>query len=60
LENLDAFKKQGIEILQRGIFRDARYYFLDTERILKLVYEIVYRPSNIPPEKCYPAEEGDL
>lgn len=54
--DLEAFKKQGINILQRGMFHDSRYYYLDTESLLGVIYEIVYKPSDIAPAKVFPSE----
>lgn len=52
--DLEMFRKMGLKILQRGVFYDSRYYYIDTEPLLGIVYEVVYEPSEIPPEKVYP------
>ncbi|MEM2320398.1 MAG: VOC family protein [Candidatus Bathyarchaeia archaeon] len=52
--DLEMFKKMGLRILQRGAFYDSRYYYIDTEPLLGVIYEVVYKPSEIPPEKVYP------
>lgn len=54
---LRAFRSAGIGVLQCGKFHDSVYYYLDTERFLGAVYEILYMPSEIRPNEVYPPRE---
>lgn len=52
--DIETFKRQGVKILQRGMFHDSRYFYFDTEPLIGVIYEIVYRPSEIKPARTYP------
>lgn len=56
-EALTNFKKMGIEILQSGKFDEVEFYYLDTERTLGVITEIVKDGKIRPPEAWYPAEK---
>ncbi len=54
-KDLEEFEKMGIKVLQSGKYGDIRYYYLDTEPILGIIYEIGYVPLPLPePERVYP------
>jgi len=52
---LTSLEKQGIRILQRGRWRDASFTYLDTEKLLGIIVELVKRTGGFPtPEATYP------
>ena len=60
-ENVDdalaAFKEMGIDILMSGKFGKGAFYYMDTEPILGLIYEVVKRggtgmPSSAACSSC--------
>jgi hypothetical protein len=53
-EALTNFKKMGIEVLQSGKFDEVEFYYLDTEKTLGIVTEIVKDGKIRPPEAYYP------
>jgi methylmalonyl-CoA/ethylmalonyl-CoA epimerase len=53
-EALANFKRMGIEILQSGKFDEVEFYYLDTEKTLGMVTEIVKDGKIRPPEAYYP------
>lgn len=56
-ETLESFKELGIEILMSGKYGEGAFYYMDTEPILGIIYEIVNRGgTKIPPEAIYPPE----
>lgn len=55
-EVLAAFQRLGVGVLMSGKFGDGEFYFLDTERLLGVVYEIFRRKSRPAPEAVYPPE----
>ena len=57
--DLEEFEKMGIKVLQSGRFDNIYYYYLDTEPILGIIYEIGYIPMPLPePERIWPPKEG--
>lgn len=53
-EALTNFKKMGIDVLQSGKFDEVEFYYLDTEKTLGIVTEIVKDGKIRPPEAYYP------
>jgi 4-hydroxyphenylpyruvate dioxygenase-like putative hemolysin len=53
-EALTNFRKMGIEVLQSGKFDEVEFYYLDTEKPLGMVTEIVKDGKIRPPEAYYP------
>jgi hypothetical protein len=53
---LAAFRGLGVGVLMSGKFGEGEFYFLDTERLLGVVYEIFRRKSRPAPEAIYPPE----
>ncbi|MEM2454857.1 MAG: VOC family protein [Candidatus Bathyarchaeia archaeon] len=53
-KDLEAFKTKGIKILQQGMFHGSHYFYLDTEPLIGVIYEIVYVPLEIKPARIYP------
>jgi methylmalonyl-CoA/ethylmalonyl-CoA epimerase len=57
-ENIDgvlaAFHRQGIDVLMGGKFGDGKFYYLDTEPVLGVIYEIYQRKSRPAPDAIYP------
>jgi len=53
---LAAFKKMGIDVLMSGRWGDvSEYYYMDTEAVLGIIYEIIKRKrTRPPPEAVYP------
>jgi len=53
---LAAFRNMGIDILMSGKWGDvSEYYYMDTEPILGIIYEIIRRKrARLPPEAVYP------
>jgi len=55
-EVLAAFERLGIGVLMSGKFGEGEFYYLDTEPILGVVYEIFRRKSRPAPDGVYPPE----
>jgi len=57
---LAAFKKMGIDVLMSGKWRDvSEFYYMDTEAVLGIIYEIIRRKGpRPPPEAVYPPKTG--
>jgi len=53
---LAAFAARGIGVLMSGKFGEGEFYYLDTEPMLGVVYEIFQRKSRPAPEAVYPPE----
>jgi len=52
---LSQLEKQGIRVLQRGRWRGASFAYLDTEKTLGIIVELVKRTGGFPtPESTYP------
>jgi len=56
-EALKNFEKMGIAVLQSGKFDEVEFYYLDTERMLGVITEIVKDGKIRPPEAYYPPKE---
>ena len=56
-ETLAALKKMGIDILMSGKFGEGEFYYMDTEPILGIIYELVKRRTRPPPEAIYPPHQ---
>lgn len=54
---LGNFKKMGVNILQSGKFDEVEFYYLDTEKTLGVITEIVKDGKIRPPEAYYPPEK---
>jgi catechol 2,3-dioxygenase-like lactoylglutathione lyase family enzyme len=54
-ETLRRYKQKGIEVIQSGKFDGDVFYYLDTEPILGIVYELGNCGKVRPPERQYPA-----
>jgi methylmalonyl-CoA/ethylmalonyl-CoA epimerase len=54
---LAGFKKMGIEVLQSGKFDEVEFYYMDTEKTLGVVTEIVKDGKIRPPEAYYPPKK---
>lgn len=57
-EALGNFKKMGVDVLQSGKFDEVEFYYLDTEKTLGVITEIVKDGKIRPPEAWYPAKKG--
>ena len=55
-EVLAAFAALGIDVLMSGKFGEGEFYYLDTEPILGVIYEIFRRKSRPVPDAIYPPE----
>jgi len=57
---LAAFRKMGIDVLMSGKWGDvSEFYYMDTEPVLGIVYEIIKRKkTRPPPEVVYPPQIG--
>jgi len=54
-DQLAAFKELGIDVLMSGKFGEGEFYYMDTEPVLGIIYEIVRRRGKRePPEATYP------
>jgi methylmalonyl-CoA/ethylmalonyl-CoA epimerase len=53
---LAAFRQIGVGVLMSGKYGEGEFYFLDTERLLGVVYEVFQRKSRPDPERTYPPE----
>jgi len=53
-ETLAAFEKNGISVLMSGKQGDGEFYYLDTEPVLGIIYEIFRRKTRSAPEAVYP------
>jgi len=54
-EALSSLEKEGIKVLQRGKWRGASFAYLDTEKLLGIIIELVKRTGEFPtPEATYP------
>lgn len=53
-EILKEFKEKGIEVIQSGRYGDDVFYYLDTEPVLGIIYEIGNVGKVPPPERLYP------
>jgi 4-hydroxyphenylpyruvate dioxygenase-like putative hemolysin len=56
-EVLQAFKEMGIAVLMSGKYGTGEFYYLDTEPMLGIIYEIVKKKpiiSRVSPEATYP------
>jgi methylmalonyl-CoA/ethylmalonyl-CoA epimerase len=51
---VEEFKENGIEVIQSGKIDEDEFYYLDTEPILGIVYELGNNGKIRPPEKRYP------
>jgi hypothetical protein len=51
-----AFARAGIGVLMSGRFGEGEFYYLDTERVLGVIYEIFQRTSRPAPEAVYPPD----
>jgi methylmalonyl-CoA/ethylmalonyl-CoA epimerase len=51
-----AFARQGIGVLMSGKFGEGEFYYLDTEPMLGVIYEIFQRTSRPAPEAVYPPD----
>ena len=56
-EALSRFRKMGIAILQSGKFDEVEFYYLDTEKALGTITEIVKDGKIRPPDSYYPAKD---
>lgn len=55
---LQDFKEKGIEVLQTGWIDNDVHYYLDTEALLSMVYEIGNGGKIGAPERRYPPDEN--
>jgi len=53
-EVLAAFEKLTIGVLMSGKFGEGEFYYLDTEPVIGVIYEIFRRKSRPAPEAVYP------
>ncbi|MGC8816443.1 MAG: VOC family protein [Candidatus Hadarchaeum sp.] len=55
-KELAAFEAMGIKVLMSGKCKGVEFYYLDTEPLLGIIYELVRigRDGVIPPESTYP------
>jgi 4-hydroxyphenylpyruvate dioxygenase-like putative hemolysin len=53
-EVLRTFKEIGITVLMSGKIGNAEFYYMDTESILGLIYEVVSGVGALPIEVTYP------
>jgi hypothetical protein len=51
---LEELKRKGISVIQSGKFDDDEFYYLDTESIFGIVYEIGNNGKIRAPERRYP------
>jgi hypothetical protein len=54
---LQAFQEMGIAVLMSGKYGTGEFYYLDTEPVLGIIYEIVKKKpviSRVAPEATYP------
>ncbi|MEM3421407.1 MAG: VOC family protein [Candidatus Hadarchaeum sp.] len=58
-KELDAFEAMGIKVLMSGKCKGVEFYYLDTEPILGIIYELVRigKGGVIPPVAVYPPAE---
>jgi hypothetical protein len=54
-QEIENYRKKGINVIQSGKFDEDEYYYLDTEKQLGFVYEIGNNGKIRPPEERYPA-----
>jgi hypothetical protein len=59
-ENVDevlvAFQERGVDVLMSGKVGDGAFYYLDTESLLGLIFEVVKpRRTGLSPETTYPS-----
>jgi catechol 2,3-dioxygenase-like lactoylglutathione lyase family enzyme len=56
IDNLDqgvqAMEQVGIKVLQSGRFVDGGYAYLDTEKSLGIIFELIQMPSQMPPAEA--------
>jgi len=57
-EVLAAFQQLGLRVLMSGKYGEGEFYFLDTEPLLGVVYEIFRRKSRPDPESVYPPDSA--
>lgn len=57
---LDAFEAMGIKVLMSGKCKGVEFYYLDTEPILGIIYELVRigKGGVLPPVATYPPTDG--
>ncbi len=53
-KTIEGYKKKGIEVIQSGKFDEDEFYYLNTEPILGILYEIGNNGKLRPPERKYP------
>jgi len=63
VDNLDeavaVVEKQGISVLQSGKRPGSGYAYLDTEKTLGSIWELIQRPTEMPtPEAIWPETEN--
>lgn len=57
-ETLESFKKSGVNVLMSGKFGEGAFYYMDSEPVLGIIFEVVKRGgSKISPEAIYPPVE---
>lgn len=56
-EALTIFEKMGIAVLQSGKFDEVEFYYLDTQKTLGVITEIVKGGRIRPPEAYYPPKK---
>jgi selenophosphate synthetase-related protein len=55
-EVLAAFQERGVDVLMSGKVGDGAFYYLDTESLLGLIFEVVKpRRTGLSPETTYPS-----
>ena len=62
-ENVDevlvAFQEIGIDVLMSGKMGNGAFYYMDTESLLGLIFEVVKRGgTGVPPEATYPPQQS--
>ena len=51
---IEEYKMKGIEVVQSGKFDEDEFYYLDTEPVIDVLYEIGNSGKIRPPERRYP------
>jgi catechol 2,3-dioxygenase-like lactoylglutathione lyase family enzyme len=55
-EVLAAFEQLGVGVLMSGKFGEGEFYYLDTEPLFGVIYEIFRRKSRPAPDALYPPD----